>query len=405
MSNIAFLGAMFFGAAGVTAEPPERPLKEPEPRWCCALGWGPALDLISTTTKPLRLQTITGHDYGGTGYIGLVENYAGVLQQRFVPSRKVAFPQQGVSKDPVGYIYTSRGGIIDIGHVRGLADRAMYFSSRFMTALETGESFEIYSERGARVVRITQTVDSPSAELASGLGARLAWQTAVWHEVATFFTWEQYSSFSPEDSYSNLLGCLVGARAFMHAGPDPDGAINEVLKEAIEELGPQPAAVTKQAVSYVEDVWYRDNRRYDIRQMPRFYDDYRPRWSTAPLRAAVRLELLARAFDVEGSVSPWLVTDAVVPGKAAQKAALLRATRHPLPPKVLPVPTHGPDGEELSSYFQMEVDVDHNIVPESFLQGMERPIRGAHLQTMVQRLEHLMLAYYPESDQPHKGTW
>lgn len=55
-----------------------------------------------------------------------------------------------------------------------------------------------------------------SGEEVLSLSGRIAYDLSVWHEIATWYgvssvplVSEQFSSFSPEDVYSNLLGlCL-----------------------------------------------------------------------------------------------------------------------------------------------------------------------------------------------------
>ena len=33
---------------------------------------------------------------------------------------------------------------------------------------------------------------------------------AIWHEIVTWYTKIRYSSFSPEDNFSNLVGAWIG---------------------------------------------------------------------------------------------------------------------------------------------------------------------------------------------------
>src|SRR5678815_1251633 len=97
----AFLGSRAFAVG----------LSEPEPRWCCALGERPPLTVTYGTSTPLSLEAVLEHQYGGTGYFGVVENVAFQIVDT-VRSVARLFPRQAVSRDPVGYVYTARSGIV-----------------------------------------------------------------------------------------------------------------------------------------------------------------------------------------------------------------------------------------------------------------------------------------------------
>jgi len=372
-------------------------LPEPEPRWCCALGEGPPLTVSVGTTRPLSLDVVLEHEYGGTGYFGVVEN---VALQFADTVRTIAprFPRQAVSRDPVGYVYTARGGIIDIGHVRGTTDRAIYFAEQFDEHLRSGESFDIYPEKGSRRVVIRRRIANPSDELCARLGARLAWETAVWHEIETSFTWEQYSAFSPEDLYSNLLGARVGMAAYVAHG-DVDEAVDEALGDALLDLGAMPPEVMTSVMHYLDGVWFRTNPHVDLNLLPGHWSDFHPAFYTMPLRSTVQLELLKRNFDVEGALVPWLATQAVVPARMEELRELRSEVGWPTSPKALDVPAQGPYGEELTSYYALEIEPDGTI-PPSFFEGTGAPLTSEDFPELVARLRDAMVDSYPRGDQP-----
>jgi hypothetical protein len=372
-------------------------LREPEPRWCCALGERPPLSVTPEATRPLALDVLLEHEYGGTGYLGVVENVA----LRFAETvRSVAprFPRQAVSRDPVGYVYTARGGIIDIGHVRGTTDRAIYFAEKFDEHLRSGVPFAVYPEKGSRRVVIRRRIASPSDELCAALGARLAWETAVWHEIETFFTWEQYSAFSPEDLYSNLLGAHVGMTAYLADG-DTNDAVDEALGDALVDLGAMPPSVMASVMRYLDGVWFRTNPGLDLDLLPARWADFHPALLTFPLRSTVQLELLKRNFDVEGALVPWLATHAVVPDRMDDLRSLRSEVGWPTSPEILEVPTHGPSGETLVSYYRLETEPDGTI-PRSFLAGTGAPLTSERFPDLVARIRDATVAVYPRGDQP-----
>jgi hypothetical protein len=383
----AFLGSRAFAGE----------LPEPEPRWCCALGERPPLSVTYETSRPLSLDVVLEHEYGGTGYLGVVENVAFQLVET-VRSVTPRFPRQAVSRDPVGYVYTARGGIIDIGHVRGTTDRTIYFAEQFEEHLRTGEPFEVYPEKGTRRVVIRQRVSNPSRELCAALGARLAWETAVWHEIETFFTWEQYSAFSPEDLYSNLLGARVGMAAYVEGG-DTNLAVDEALGDALLDLGALPPEVMVTVMQYLDDVWFRTNPDLDVNRLPRQWSDFHPALIAYPLRATVQLELLKRNFDVEGGLVPWLATDSVVLDRMEELRALRGEVGWPTSPEVLVVPTRGSYGESLTSYYALETEPDSTF-PPSFFEGTGTPLTNEDFPELVERIREATIAAYPRGDRP-----
>ena len=67
---------------------------------------------------------------------------------------------------------------------------------------------------------------------------------------------EFHSSFSWEDSFSNLLGTYLAAQALRDTAHSYDQAMTIVLDEEMRKLGVQPAAVAKQASASVQYQWY-----------------------------------------------------------------------------------------------------------------------------------------------------
>ncbi|MEJ2158600.1 MAG: DUF4056 domain-containing protein [Desulfobacteraceae bacterium] len=388
-------------------------IEQPVPRWCCAIGWQSALKDAPGSTVPLSKQETLGHLYGGTGYTGVPENMANAKLAEFVawitdtaPEYyfEQGIPRQMVSEDPVGYVYTSRGGLIDIGHVRGLADRTRYIASQVLLHLPSGGEFPIYSEKGTRMVYLTQAIPDPDPYLAALIGARLAYETAVWHEIVTFFTWEQYSAFSPEDNFSNLLGCWVGFNSlFTEPKNDYDMGVNISLDLALLRLQYQPKDVTIDAVDYVENQWYRYDPNFNVEEMPSaHFPDYSPWLVTAPLRSEVHLELLRRHFDAYGVVEPWLVTDFDVTGKNASRDSLRTACGHPVAATPIRVPDEDPGGSPLSGYYRLETHVSTDRIPASFISGLPTPLTTAHFPVLIERLRAIHLDKYgPDTDRPY----
>ncbi|TWT30954.1 hypothetical protein KOR42_54050 [Thalassoglobus neptunius] len=387
-------------------------LEQPVPRWCCAIGWQSALKHANGASVPLSKQETMGHLYGGTGYSGVPVNVFNAQIANFVawitdtaPEYyfEQGIPRQKVSEDPVGYVYTSRGGLIDIGHVRGLADRTRHLASLVLQHLPDGGEFQIYTEKGTRTIYLTQSISNPDPRLAGLIGARLAYETSVWHEIVTFFTWEQYSAFSPEDNYSNLLGCWVGFNSlFTDPKNDYNMAVNVSIDYALRVLQYQNKDVTIDSVDYVDDHFYLYNDAYDVTEMPGAnFPDYSPWTITAPLRADVHLELLRRHFDSYGVVQPWLVTELELAGNSVLRDSLRSACGHPVVAAPIRVPNVDMDGNPLTDYYRMETYVSTDRIPASFLTGLPNPITTADFPTLIERLRAIHVDRYgPGTDRP-----
>ncbi|VAW45753.1 hypothetical protein MNBD_GAMMA03-1271 [hydrothermal vent metagenome] len=378
-------------------------IKSPKPRWCCAIGWESALEGLSGSSISLSRQELFGHLYGGTGYTGALINVADRKIANFVASitdtnpeyfHEQGIPRQPASQDPVGYVYTSRGGLIDIGHVRGLADRTRHMAVKVYQHIQKGEDFQIYSEKGKRVVRMLKKVPSSDPALAALLGAKIAYECSIWHEIVTFFTWEQYSAFSPEDNYSNLLGCYIGFNALFDRKNNYNVAVNVILFMILSQLKYQTKEVTEKSVDYINDYWFQTNTDLKVEELPGYFEGYNPRWWTKELRNKVQLELLRRHFDVTKAVSPWIISEVDISGKKTLRDFLRKKCGYPIKPIHIQVPDKDLKGNPLSDYYRMEINVDTEIIPASYLKGLKDPISSTDFPELIERMRKVVRKKY-----------
>jgi hypothetical protein len=197
-----------------------------------------------------------------------------------------------------GYIYTRRGGLIDLAHLRDIADYTRFFASEChqgaggVTKLEFKEGGEVY---------LLVTPHTPNWVDAALIGAQLAYDRAVWHEIVTWFPGlgrgglgggilndQHFSSFSPEDNFSNALGALVGYRAFIEsARTSYSKAVDLHLVKVLNDLGAVEKDLTDLAIDCVKGIWW---------------ETLWPWESGSPPTKRKNLEALS-------PVKPWLVTD------------------------------------------------------------------------------------------------
>jgi hypothetical protein len=347
-------------------------ISEPASRACCAIFPGGVAGF--GMTQYLDAFGLGDHSYGSSGI----------------------FP-----RDTVGQVYTARGGFVDLGHVRDLADTARYLASRaFAWRKSERESGSIVDERvalrpegGTRTLLLTRMLDG-CVECASLVGARAAYDLAVWHEIVTWFTNVRYSSFSPEDNFSNLLGALLGATATATRGRSYNEAVTGLLNQWLETLQAQPGSTARSAIEQLNGLWFVD-------------DDLAPALIFGN-QLNGKGPLLRRHIRPLPTVTPWLVTD--LNGQSFtysdpiagvhQTTISFNLGSSPPTPFVLTLPQNGPRGEVISDHYTIEIDVDTRVVPVSVLPAGRTLVRSDDLPDIVARVRGLILAQFPRGDEP-----
>ncbi len=168
-----------------------------------------------------------------------------------------------------GNIYTKRGGFLDLGHLRDCADWTAYLYQLILASKENKELEIIHlgNEGGSKILELKIPEDLEDWETIE-LAGKIAYDLSLWHEIATWYGTsyvplvpERYSSFSPEDLYSNLLGVHLGMAAIKS-----DLEYNEAMTVLLSEMLDSLDAVTSQEETYdamvlVDDIWYTSQKR------------------------------------------------------------------------------------------------------------------------------------------------
>ena len=174
-----------------------------------------------------------------------------------------------------GMVYSCRGGFIDIGHLREAADRTAYLAgvsyrnimkgkkefsfrviepSRYWVKLSYPENWE----------NMTQEEKEETAKLVSiRLGQHFAHTSLIWHEIVTWYGFsslgifpENISSFSWEDTYSDLLGTSISVEALSGDQKKYDKTMTELIDKKMKELEVQPSKIARQAAKEIAGKWY-----------------------------------------------------------------------------------------------------------------------------------------------------
>jgi len=202
--------------------------------------------------------------------------------------------QHGYKKHPWevnGILYTCRGGHIDLAHLRKAADWTAYLAAQAYKNLMEGDRkyrFKLY-ERSRYHVNIQYPQDwkdlpkeqkqQIAYEMAVRLGQYCAHTALIWHEILTWFgykctgTYSEFpSAFSWEDSFSDLLGTLVAAKALKDKEHPYDEALTIALENELQKLGVQPSYVARRASEMVRGKWFSGDLVFFITMKKRNFD-------------------------------------------------------------------------------------------------------------------------------------
>ncbi len=198
----------------------------------------------------------------------------------------------GGNEEGNGIIYTHKGGFIDIGHLRDFADWTAYLYTIISYGIDNQKSLELNlgKEGGLKMLTINSS-DLITATQRLELAGKIAFDISLWHEIATWFGTsyiplvpERYSSFSPEDLNSNLLGIKIGILA-IESEMEFDEAMTIILSEELIGLGAVATyEETALAMEEVQDVWWTRKKALPSKDI-----------------------LLKRYFDSDTNLVPWLL--------------------------------------------------------------------------------------------------
>lgn len=249
---------------------PTRPME----RWCCQMGQvatsGDSLLLDPSTlwNTPHRFRARVGIDFTAR-----LSNDGGTI----------------------GFVYTRHGGFVDLGHARDFVDHTNYFAQTYrdLASKPGTEREKLLWNEGADMYLFAEMAPSePDFTTCAFVGAKLAFDYSIWHEIQSYFSAEKYSSFAPEDVFSNAVGVLAGFRALFNPTIGFDRAAHLALKEVLELLGPARQEVTQKAADCVKGHWWQ-------------------------MTSSQTGKTLRRNFLAAGPIRPWLVTDLSTPGREA----------------------------------------------------------------------------------------
>jgi len=191
------------------------------------------------------------------------------------PQRLGIHSYYGGKSEKNGILYACKAGHIDLGHLRKGADWTAFFAERTLEQLRAHKakfSFKLY-EPSKYFVQVKYPEnwralpederEEIAREVSIRLGQYFSFIGCTWHEILTWFGYRSFvlypefpSSFSWEDTYSNLLGTHIAATALRDTKREYDEAMTVALFRELESLGPQPRKVGIRAAERMRGKWF-----------------------------------------------------------------------------------------------------------------------------------------------------
>ena len=325
----AIAGAIVLGGRMARADAVLPSSMESRQRTCCAFAENLPLHLGSAH-MPVSFGIVTGpralgpHSYGGFA----------------------------ASRESNGILFTRRGGFIDTGHMREWADLTARLIVELRPLLARGQgTFRLRPRDGdIQIEVISKVAPEALASTASLLAQRVAFQISIWVEVTQHYghtvmrgAEEYFSSFTPEDLYSNLFGTELGAAAL--ASPLPyDRALDVELARRLREMEATPSTEAKRILRALDGRWWRKGTPWPTPDIP-----------------------IAHSFDIGPHVRPLLPPPDVSP---------------PVAPMILDVPEVDGSGAPLSDLYRLHIVPDLHALP-SFADTGITEITGDNLPVVV----------------------
>jgi hypothetical protein len=257
-----------------------------------------------------------------------------------------------------GIMYTRLGGFVDMGHMRDQADWTAYLyalmqQEKYLSCI----NLDLGYEGGEKKLSISIPSGLTDNDLVL-LAGRIAYDISIWHEIATWFgvssvplVSEQFSSFSVEDGYSNLLGVFLGMEAVKSRLPYEE-AMTLLVYEKLEKLGVvSTEAETIQAMEAVRNIW----------------------WTRDALMPSNEV-MIARQTTTYDSIFPRLIP----------KDALVVENRQPL---IIPSVTS--KGDSLNNFYDFSIKLNYKFPVKELFPGKTDPfITQHHFMTMVRFIDN-----------------
>lgn len=260
-----------------------------------------------------------------------------------------------------GIIYTRKGGFIDMGHLRDIADFTAFLYLYIQKERQRGIfSLKLGNEGGMKTLNFNVPENLTDEDVVH-LAGKIAYDLSVWHEISTSYgasfiplVPERYSSFSVEDAYSNLLGVHLGMQSILGDG-EYETEMTKNVRVTLENLDAvQDRGSTIAAMNAVKDIWWSGKAKLPSRKV-----------------------LIKRQFDVYDCVFPMLVDAETAQNSDQNKVC---------------VPLLSSDNLPLNNYYSLSIKANFKIPVEK--------VFGVHVKekNTITQLDFPSLIEYAEEE-------
>ena len=246
-----------------------------------------------------------------------------------------------------GALYTCRGGFIDFSHMRAAIDWTTYLTFEI---LADSVHVELPWEAGTLQLHFKNT-DKLTIDDMTKMAQKIAFERLVWHEIASWHyhkpyhtVSEQSSTFTPEDTYSNMLGTAIGKKVALRILSDTTTlSYSEIATEEIQKY--------IASLQPVEDI-KESKRAYDIvdrnkqRKLPESERNYDV-WYDSKIVFHDQRYVFKRYTNTGPAIDPWLVP------KSEQVGCNQYAS-----PKIIKVPKLTQSGKSFYNFYTFTITPD-----------------------------------------------
>ncbi len=231
-------------------------------RPCCPFGFDLKVDVGDIPVPFFRLANTTSPNKIGPHQYG-----AGVL------SRGKDYRTGKSDSENNGLIYTLKGGVVDLAHVRDTADNTVGLFYKIYPNLGKNHTITLPPELGERTIRlhafpVDRLTPRERWQMSISLSAYMAFlmaaghELAQWHGYRSFPLWsEEVSAYSVEDLHSNMLGAKIAAQLLHENLATSSMTYNQSmtvwLRRTIHYLIPLSKKGTNAVLAAVDKHWWK----------------------------------------------------------------------------------------------------------------------------------------------------
>lgn len=297
-------------------------------------------------------------------------------------------------KEHNGCLYTCRGGFIDFSHLRAAADWTVYLTFRLLT---DPSDFDLPPEAGTLNLKF-KNIDDLSKEEIADIAQKIAFERLEWHEAASWHyhppyhvRTDQQSAFTPEDTYSNFLGTVIGKKIALRILNNLETKSYALI--ATEEIEKQIDALDPVAEKKDSKLAYDIVDRNRQMQLPADQRNSDVWWDSNVLFRDQRY-VFKRDLDLGPEIDPWLVPQDEILGCAVEQD-----------PEIFTVPSKTKTGVSLYAYYDFKITPDTAMFYGRKGQLVHQPIPpfstkhfDTALRIIASEMEKIFLAGFDRRD-------